>query len=694
MMRRWVATGAVLVLAALGYGVVPPAEGGGDGSNASDSGMTLGHTPRALGTTSATVVIGPRGHLFGFATPNVSISPGGDLRVVNQENLTHTFTSVAVDANGDPLFDVVIPPNSTRRVPAVSDLAPGTYRFNCRIHPNMRGTLTVLGAPPPQPPPSLKFEQPLMIPRVLTGDHITLRAHQTWERVLPHGPRTPMWTYGGSYPGPTIIRNAGDDTRLTIVNRLSARAGQLTLHFHGDHHASQHDGQPNTQLIPRFGSKTYDYPLTEEGKPELAAFEFYHDHRMDLTSRNIWRGLEGMFIVHDRREQQLRLPSGRYDVPLVVADRSFDDQNHLLGTFTDHMMLSGPHKPPNDATVGSKILVNGRFAPYAEVAARRYRLRILNGSNFSVYDFKLSDGRPFLQIGTGNGLLPHPVKRDEILLGPAQRVDVVVDFHRELGKNIVLKSVARTDNAPRGIGSREANLMQFRVTNRAPDPTRVPWDLGRIPPIRVPAKVAKTFVFGLGGDPDGTTFWTVDGRPFDPDRTDHFVTMGSTEKWVLRNDAPIAHFIHLHEERWHTILRDGHRPPPWERGLEDTWRLDPGESVVVAGKFTDFAGRFMIHCHMLDHEDHGLMAQFAVVRRAPAGARLVAQAAAYHPRSGAGTTMPMSDGSDMGTGPGSSVVVHSGDWSRVLSRTGSALAVELIVVVTLVLMRRRIVTAP
>ena len=109
------------------------------------------------------------------------------------------------------------------------------------------------------------------------------------------------------------------------------------------------------------------------------------------------------------------------------------------------------------------------------------------------------------------------------------------------------------------------------------------------------------------------TYWTVNGKPFDPHRVDVEVPLGSTQTWLLKNVSPITHYIHLHEEQWHTISRDGKRPPPWERGLEDTWRLDPGETVKVAAQFTDYTGVFMLHCHMLDHEDDGMMAQFAVV---------------------------------------------------------------------------------
>ena len=246
-----------------------------------------------------------------------------------------------------------------------------------------------------------------------------------------------------------------------------------------------------------------------------------------------------------------------------MTDRSFSRGNRLTNPFsdaarhTDHhgqMARRGPKAPPNDATVGSRILVNGRVTPYQRVSATRYRLRLLNGSNFSAYNFSLSDGRPFVQIGTGSGLLPKPVVRQNILLGPAQRADVVVDFAGESGQDVVLASVPRTDE---GTGSREAPIMQFRVRGTAKDPSRVPATLESVPRLDAPKKIAQTWDFGLGGDPDHGTFWSINGQSFDADRVDYEVPLGSTQTWRLRNTSEMTHYVHIHAEQWHTVTRDG-----------------------------------------------------------------------------------------------------------------------------------------
>ena len=165
-----------------------------------------------------------------------------------------------------------------------------------------------------------------------------------------------------------------------------------------------------------------------------------------------------------------------------------------------HAWMTGPHAPPNDATVGQRILVNGQFAPYLTVKPGLYRLRLLNASLFSAYDFALSDGSAFTQIGTGSGLLPAPVTRQDVLLGPAQRADVVVDFRGKAGQDILLNTIPRSDatGPAAGTGSRNAALMQFRVRGTSSQKARVPGKLRPLAPLKgVPGKVSKTWTFDL-----------------------------------------------------------------------------------------------------------------------------------------------------------------------------------------------------
>ncbi len=561
---------------------------------------------------AATVRISHGAGLGGYATPTVELAKGGSLSVINFDSTRHSVTSDDHDASGSPLFSVVVNPGATASVDGVAALAPGTYPFHCIFHSaTMRGTLTISGEGGGVQPAPLSFDQPLVQPRTLSAPHIRIPVTQTGVRVMPTGPLTTMWTYGGSYPGPTVVRRAGKDTKVTFVNRLPSQAS-LSVHLHGDHHRYQHDGQPARFLVGHGKARTYDFPLVDGGRPERAGFLWYHDHRMMATTRNNWMGLQGMFLVTDGWTKKLGLPTGRYDVPLMVSERSLDADNQLVPVMSHMAPMAGPMAPPNDATVGDRILVNGRFAPYLDVATHRYRLRLLNSSPFTAYDFTLSDGRPFVQIGSGNGLLPKAVVRQDILLGPAQRADVVVDFRGELGTDVVLQSVPRRDAPAGGAGSPSAQLMQFRVRGAVADTSALPTTLRPAPTMKKPNRVSAVWSVGLAKNAKGSA-WTLDGRVFDPHNVVLKADRGSTGLWEIRNDTTMTHFIHLHEEQWRTVSRNGKGPPPWERGLEDTWRLDPGERVRVMARFTDYTGVFMIHCHMLDHEDDGLMAQFAVV---------------------------------------------------------------------------------
>jgi spore coat protein A len=432
------------------------------------------------------------------------------------------------------------------------------------------------------------FSRPLVIPRVLTGSNITLTATLADVQVLP-GLKTRMWTYNGTFPGPTIRRPTGQTTTVTLVNNLPAAAGELTLHNHGNHSTAENDGQPDDFLAaPNGGSVTYTYTGTEAGANERGAFQWYHDHRMDVTGRNVWMGLAGMYIIDDPADPQT-LPKGDFDVPLLVADRSFDANNQLAYTF-------------NAAGVtGNRILVNGVPQPFFNVGDRRYRLRILNASNSRSYDFALGNGQSFVQVGTESGLLPAPVRRSHILLGPAERVDVVVDFAGKLGQRIVLQNLA-------GDGSLR-QVMQFRVTRDLTDASSIPAKLRPLPALDATSAVTRTFEFGRNRFTGG---WTINGQTFDPNRIDANPRLGTTETWTFTNKSGVNHIVHIHDVDQQLVSRDGVAAQPYER-MKESWNLGIGETIVLKLKFTDNLGKFMFHCHILEHEDAAMMAQFEVV---------------------------------------------------------------------------------
>jgi spore coat protein A, manganese oxidase len=487
------------------------------------------------------------------------------------------------------------------------------------------GLLDAVAAAKPKP-----FARPLRIPKVLTGADLRIDIKRAKVAVLP-GKKTAMWTYGGSFPGPTIRRPAGQPTRVTFRNRLPRKAGELSVHLHGGHNTSADDGQPggltanqprafycdisgdlspraagNDLLIPSGGERTYEYALTEDGAPERAAFQWYHDHRLERTAPNVWRGLAGMWIIDDELDASLPLPRGERDLALMLTDRAFDRRNQLTDPFSDLAHA------PNDGITGRRALVNGTYLPHHRVSATRHRLRLLNASNFRMYDLRLSNRAPFRQIATESGLMPAPVERRTVRIGPGERVELIVDFSPFAGKRIELESV----------GSRKGGLvesvyrgplMQFRVGEREPDDTEVPSSLRPLPTwvADAPSQPDRTWTVSVS---DGLIpTWLINGKTFDPARVDATPKLGTTETWELRNETAVAHTMHLHHTDWYMLSRNGAPPGPTEDCLKETFLLAPRDRIVIAGHFSDYTGKYVIHCHMLDHEDHGLMTQFEVV---------------------------------------------------------------------------------
>lgn len=468
-----------------------------------------------------------------------------------------------------------------------------------------------------------EFSQPLRIPPVYRASTLDVTMRESCVQILP-GPCTKMWTYDGMFPGPTIRRPSGTPTRVTFRNELPEGVGSTTVHHHGNHSESRFDGQPDSHLIAPGAKFTYEYDFMERGEPERAAFQWYHDHRMDVTGRNVWMGLAGMFVLDDDFDASLPLPKGKYDVPLMVVDRSFDENNQLDYKFSSAGVL------------GDQILVNGVPSPYFDVADRKYRFRLLNASNFREYRFELSNGQEIVQVASESGLLPRPVPRKSIVLGPAERAELVVDFAGLLGEEIVLLNTnPPATNPATGPETVPSQVMQFRVRHHTADSSKVPDDLRPVPEFGDPGPVKRVFTLGvvqgagaLHRQEDAAPqrfLWTINGRTFDGERVDARPALDSTERWVFVNATVGQHRVHLHDVDWKIVSREGGMQvltpgdpdvALGEAGLRETFLVQSGEMVEVEAKFSDRLGPYVFHCHILEHEDNGMMAQFEVI---PAG---------------------------------------------------------------------------
>ena len=439
--------------------------------------------------------------------------------------------------------------------------------------------------------------------------------------ILP-GLETEVWGYEGMFPGPTIESRSG---RKIVVRQTNELPVPVSTHLHGGRTPPESDGYPTDLIMPKgmahdhsmhghgsMGvggsrhSKDYVYP-----QEQRAATLWYHDHRMDFTGPQVWRGLAGLHIIRDDEEDALPLPKGEKDVPLMICDRSFDEDGSFLYPSLDSSLRDNPgvEDAYMDGVLGDTILVNGAPWPVLEVSNTKYRFRILNASNARRYELALESGNtPFIQIGSDGGLLGAPVVHRTIRIAQAERFDVVVDFSKyNVGDEITLKN---------RIGEGEtANVMRFRVTRKERDDATVLRRLSTTTEFDAleesNARRTREFRFTRVAD-GGRTMWGINGEPFDPGRMAAKPELGSTEVWHLRA-APAAHPIHLHLVHFKVLSRNGRRPLPTDAGWKDTVDLTSGEEARVLVRFDGYRGRYVFHCHNLEHEDMMMMANFEVV---------------------------------------------------------------------------------
>jgi spore coat protein A, manganese oxidase len=349
------------------------------------------------------------------------------------------------------------------------------------------------------------------------------------------------------------------------------------------------DGFPTDLVMP---GKSRRYVYTNQ-RP--AATLWYHDHAMDSTGRNLFMGLAGLYIVEDPMERKLPLPRDRHDIPLIIQNRLFA-QDGVLQFVPDFL----------HGAFADTVLVNGAPWPRLEVAARRYRFRILNASNATAFRLALSSGRPFTQIGTDGGLLASPINITEIPLAMAERVEVIVDFSvYPTGTQIFLTDLNR----------QKAGIVRFDVLRREPDDTVIPQRLSEVPLISKDSAVrTRTLLFTRGSEER----WAINLKEFDADRPIAEPHFGDVEVWRVLNHTflqgvSIVHPVHLHLVNFQILERNGKPPLAHERGWKDTVALESGDEVKLIIKFDGYRGRYLLHCHNLEHEDRGMMARFDVV---------------------------------------------------------------------------------
>ncbi len=448
--------------------------------------------------------------------------------------------------------------------------------------------------------------------------------------ILPNQ-STDVWSYQGevlkgaastlttipdSYLGPIVRVKTGQKLRIHFTNNVP---DDSIIHWHGLYAPEAADGHPRL-VIPQ--GQTYVYEFEVKNR---AGTYWFHPHPHGRTGPQAYYGMAGLFIVEDEEEQALNLPSGDYDLPLVIQDRRFNSDGSLQYITSSMERMHG--------FLGDTILVNGHPDAVVPVKTGLYRLRLLNGSNSRIYKLYLSDGADFTVIGTDGGLLRAPVTRPFLVLGPAERVDVLMDFSKNsVGATLQLRSM------PFDGGIQEAGMMggmmgggltnggqdfqiaQFQIVGEGQAPATVPEHLSQVDAPDVSQAIN-------GGDPRRFLFEmlmmqpAINRRVFEMDAVaaDEVVKLNTTEVWEVVNQAAhmnMPHPVHVHNMQFRILERSG-EPAEFRAGyVDDGWKdtvlLMPGESVRLLLHFEHYAGLYLYHCHNLEHEDLGMMRNYRI----------------------------------------------------------------------------------
>jgi FtsP/CotA-like multicopper oxidase with cupredoxin domain len=410
--------------------------------------------------------------------------------------------------------------------------------------------------------------------------------------LVDDGP-SETWGLNGTYLGPTVRAERGDTVRVNVTNGVDEAT---TLHWHGMHLPARMDGGPHQMVAP---GDTWSPEWTVD---QPAATLWYHPHLHRETAEQVYKGAAGLFLVDDPAvAPDLPDAYGVDDIPLIIQDKSFDGDGELD---------AGEPFLNTVGFLGDTIIVNGTHDPHVEVTTERVRFRVLNASNARVYNLGFPDGREFWQVASDAGLLEQPHEIERLQLSPGERAEILVEV--EPGETAVLRSFAPdldVDVFERFAGGDDTfDIVQLRAADElAPSPAQ-PAELATIDRPD-PDEAAATRSFRLGNS-------NINGRDMDMDRVDEVVTVGTTEIWEVTNGDGNPHSFHPHLVHFTVLDVDGEAPPPELAGWQDTIYVPPGSTIRIIARFDDHADPttpYMFHCHVLRHEDQGMMGQFVVV---------------------------------------------------------------------------------
>jgi len=509
-----------------------------------------------------------------------------------------------------------------------------------------------------------RFIDPLPVPPRIapvgngkSGDLYRVRMLESSRPLHSQLPPAKFWGYEGHYPGPTFEAMRGRPIHVEWENRLPlqhifpvdrhihgamppAPLVRTVPHLHGSRTDSFSDGLPEKWFVPG-QSVRFSYP-----NDQRAATLWYHDHALGITRLNVYAGLSGFYLLRDEQELAMNLPSGEYEIPLSLQDRTLDSQGQLVYAPTQEGGVALPQGVWGPNFFGHLPLVNGAIYPYLNVEPRMYRFRLLNASNTRFYNlyFNLAKSPTdipslvtFHQIGSDGGLLERPVALEKLLIAPAERADLIVDFSHLAGKTVTLMNNAMAPYPGwalfHAIYPPLNELMQFRVVRRLSATRKSfsmasPISLLRLNPAQ--SVVTRDFVLTERMDAQGRSLGMFIDHKGYSDPVTEFPKLGSMEKWRFINMTDDAHPMHLHLVQYQILERQGFdygsflqgklelvgkpRPPaPNEAGWKDTAIVNPREVLTILVPFLGYTGKYVYHCHVVEHEDNDMMRPFVVV---------------------------------------------------------------------------------
>ncbi|MBT5903033.1 MAG: multicopper oxidase domain-containing protein [Opitutaceae bacterium] len=448
---------------------------------------------------------------------------------------------------------------------------------------------------------SVSAQNPLRVPPALTGPTYDMTmARSTTE--LTAGVQTNTAGYNDSILGPTLIMSQGDAVVLNVTNNLGETT---TTHWHGMHVSPENDGGPHTSIVD---GATWSPSFTVL---DSAATMWYHPHLHGNTNAQVTEGLVGMLLVRDEVETQAGLPRtyGVDEFPLLLIDRILNNGQFDVGG------------------LGNTMLVNGTLDPYLEVPAQLVRFRVVNASTERAYNFGVAGAATFTLVGTDGGLLEAPLVLSRMILMPGERIDVVIDlsnlngstldlmaFNSEIPGNDIPGSPNGPGNSP--LKGLDLTLVELRVQapNALASQTRVPASFWTIPTVDESAATVNRTVRMTNAGPGAPFF--LDSLEFDHEVINHTVTRDAVEVWSIVNETNFAHPFHIHDIQFRVLDIGGVAPPAELSGKKDTVMVPAFTTLRFIARFDDFDNEvvpYMYHCHILTHEDGGMMGQFRVI---------------------------------------------------------------------------------